>query len=128
MNTFIFERSDTFRTRKTKRWFALLSFCLMLFMGQTGFAQVSYSQGFPTNAASWTTTGGYSGATGWTSVRYCTAAGAMRINVYTTGTSGTIVSPLLGVSVETPLLLSYGYKVPNYNSDTASPAVFVTVT
>ncbi|MGE4347401.1 MAG: GEVED domain-containing protein [Flavobacteriaceae bacterium] len=39
MNTFIFERSDTFRTRKTKRWFALLSFCFMLFMGQMGFAQ-----------------------------------------------------------------------------------------
>src|SRR5690606_16090035 len=39
MNTFIFERSDTFRTRKTKRWFALLSFCLMLCMGQLGIAQ-----------------------------------------------------------------------------------------
>src|SRR5690554_6181944 len=43
MNTFIFERSDTFRTRKTKRWFALLSFCFMLFMGQMSFAQCEIS-------------------------------------------------------------------------------------
>jgi hypothetical protein len=118
------EKIDNYYLKKTKRWLNLLSFCLFFFIGQMGIAQVDYTQSFTGGANSWTTTGGYSGASGYTGARFCSAAGAVRLNLYNSATTGTIVSPLVGTTNGGEVTLTYSYKVTNYNSNTASPANF----
>ncbi len=44
----MFLRSDT-RTNKRKRWLEMLTFCMMIFIGQTGFAQSVATQTFSAN-------------------------------------------------------------------------------
>src|SRR5690606_34469300 len=124
MRNFTIDRSDT-RTGKAKRWLGLLTFCMMLLMGQQSVAQINYSESFPSNAGGWTKTGGYNSGdflAHWWDQNYCTAAGAIRLNVYSSIPNGTLTSPAVGTSNGGPITLNYQYKILDYAGTTTSDA------
>lgn len=89
MRKIIFKDPDKIRTSKTKRWLGWLTFCMMMFVGQIGFAQIDYAYDWePTGAGSWT--GGFSRST----TTPCTGSASARVNNYYGGQSF-LVSPAL---------------------------------
>src|SRR5690606_31874112 len=53
---------------------------------------------------------------------YCTAAGAIRLNVYSSIPNGTLTSPAVGTSNGGPITLNYQYKILDYAGTTTSDA------
>ncbi len=111
MRKIIFKDPDKIRTSKTKRWLGWLTFCMMMFVGQIGFAQIDYAYDWePTGAGSWT--GGFSRST----TTPCTGSASARVNNYYGGQSF-LVSPALTGTNGGDLTVSFNYKVTEYYSN-----------
>src|SRR5690606_21750405 len=93
------------------RWLCQLLLACLILTGQGVLAQVNYTQNFDTNAGSWT------GFTRFTGTTACGGAGgAMRVNLYSSGTS-TSVLPSLGTSDGNLHQVSIDYKVAAWSAN-----------
>ncbi|MDO8899694.1 MAG: choice-of-anchor J domain-containing protein, partial [Bacteroidales bacterium] len=84
------------------------------------YSQVSYSQNWnaAANTASW--------STNWSSTTTtpCEGSRSVRRNIYTVGTQGAFLSPLLGTSNGGIISMSFVYKIINWTGGGATPATF----
>lgn len=102
----------------------LLGAIAALVLGVSATAQVTYTQNFSVNAASWT--GDFAHFTGATTCGG--AGGAMRANIYNFNTSDNLVSPNLGTSLGNSTTVTYDYKCANWNATPALENVTPTAT
>src|SRR5690554_4756874 len=111
-----------FTLPKTLKWLGMNVFlvCSLLF-SEFAIAQINYSEDFATDVGGWTRTGGWTTYPQWVSSNYCTAAGAITMNLYSSEPTGTHTSPMVGVSNAGQVTLNYSYKVQDYDSTTPSP-------
>ena len=102
-----------------RRWSAAFigAAAALLFAG-TASAQVAFSQNFDVNSTGWTgTITRYTGATTCGGV-----GGAMRKNVYSGTTNGTLVSPSVGTSLGGTMTITYDYKIAVWSANTVGAA------
>src|SRR5690606_13138995 len=100
---------------KTRRWLGWLTFCMMLFVGQIGFAQIDYAYDWePTGMGSWTTSG--SGSFSRNTTTPCTGSASARANNWY-GNESFLVSPALTGTNGGDLTVSFNYKVTEYYSN-----------
>src|SRR5690606_32911210 len=142
MRNFTIDRSDT-RTNKTKRWLGLLTFCMMLLIGQLSFAQCPDGQtqiNITTSGGNYTTekwvnittepngagtvvwfqgNGTYGNGAGLINVNICLAPGTYYVNCYdqyADGWDGTLIN----ISAYGVTLNNNGGASPNGNGDNDS--------
>lgn len=90
-------------------------------------AQVSFSQNFDGASAPTGYTGNFSWYTGTSACGG--AGGAMRKNLYSSVTTGNLVTPQVGTSIGGTVTLTFDYKVHNWSANTVpTPAPFGTIT
>ena len=109
---------------KTHQIFWCTLFLVLFVLPKSVLSQVNYTQNW--NAV--TTTAGWS--TNWASTTslVCEGARAVRKNIYSAGTAGAFVSPLLGTSNGALVTMSFQYKVTNWSAGTvATPNTFGTI-
>ncbi|MCB9184414.1 MAG: T9SS type A sorting domain-containing protein [Flavobacteriales bacterium] len=94
---------------------ALVLACLL---GIPTSAQINYSFNFDANSTGWT--GNFSWFTGTTSCGG--AGGAMRRNLYSGATTGSLISPLTGTANGGLVTIGYTYKVNNWSANTTATA------
>ncbi|WP_333875650.1 GEVED domain-containing protein [Flavobacterium sp.] len=97
-----------------KTLLALVVLLLSLGSIQNGYSQVAFSQNFDANSTGWS--GGFSRFTGTTACGG--AGGAMRVNLYSSVTTATLVSPQVGVSLGGQMTIGYSYKAANWSANT----------
>lgn len=115
--------SKNYSLASTRSWSPLALKFVLGFLGLllsvSSYSQVTYTQGFETNIASWT--GGWSRTTSSTP---CTGVGQARKNIYTIATAGAFGSPSLGTSNGGLTTFSFSYKIINFSGATATPNTF----
>jgi len=92
-----------------------LLFLVLVCLGYLNSAkgQVNYLQNFDTNSGSYTVFSRFTGATACGG-----SGGSMRKNIYSSGTSGAMVSPQVGTSLGGLTTISFDYKVANWSANT----------
>jgi hypothetical protein len=101
------------RTKINSFWLFSLFTLLSVLFGQEAYSQINYTQNFDVN------NGSYTGFTRFTGTTACGGSGGgMRMNLYSSVTTGTLVSPLIGVSQSGPTTISYSYKAANWSANT----------
>lgn len=126
------EKIDISFRKKTKRWLGLLTFCLMLFVGQMGFAQVLNESFDNTGLPSGWTQEHVSGTFDWSTV---TANGnstifprtGTRMAEFRNTTSGTktkLITPSLDLTSLTTPVLTFYYANVNWAGDIDELRVF----
>lgn len=99
----------------------LIGAALALTLASTTAAQVTYSFNFDANATGWT--GDFGRFTGASSCGG--TGGAMRRNLYSGATTGSLISPLTGTATGGNCTITFDYKVAIWSANTAgAPAPF----
>lgn len=128
MNKITFTDSYQNRTRKTKRWLGMLAFCMMLFGGQTAFAQIAQSYDFDDETLQgWVNT---ESASFYTNTNAPCSGTSVSVNFYIYDDpwwsayydTNTFTSPSLGTSDGTEVSMSFSYKVTDYGYPPTSDA------
>jgi hypothetical protein len=98
-----------------KKRFVLAVFVLLFNFGSVR-GQINYSFNFDANATGWT--GDFARFT--TSTACGGSGGSMRRNLYSTQTTGQLISPLVGTSNGMSATVSYSYKAALWSANTAA--------
>lgn len=90
------------------------SFIVAMALFSSGlYAQINYTANFNSGLNEWIAEG-----FSQTNSVPCSGGGALRANVYISTPDAQALSPEIGVSVGTPITVTYSYKVVNYSSGT----------
>ena len=112
------------RTSLLAKSTSILGATVALLFASQSMAQVSYSFNFDANSTGWT--GNFTRFTGTTSCGG--TGGAMRKNLYSSVTTGELISPLTGTSVAGNCTISFDYKVQKWSANTtAAPSPWGTI-
>jgi hypothetical protein len=105
--------------RRTSSWLMLLMVMMLtLFSGINAEAQVAVTYDFNANATGWT------GNITRTSATTACGSASMRRNMYSSATTGNMVSPLVGTTLGGAITLKYNYKVANWSANTVGTSGF----